>query len=328
MLSPGFRDGIPAFHPRTSSPAEPAVAWVAARPPRRGMPSSPAVQNPAAPPSMGGISQRKMTSIPEGPASLSMGGGGVQQTKPSFPAGPGGPISWPYSSRELSGPSSIPDSPAVPFLASAGGVTQSKPTFPSSPQGHGVPLLGGAGDSAVSSPMFTPVTGSTSSQSLSANPQLGHVSTPPGQEADMSFGSVTQGGQKEVAELGDGMLPPLGYLRPGFQGGELSTTTSMFEHGDSEREIEGIKYAPMAPYASAEMLSPLSPGSMESVGQVPNLFYLFLTGQLPPGTVSHVQTDYMAGRDHTTQVGYEEYQPVTSNFPQMQAPMDWQKAHS
>ncbi|XP_015230108.1 PREDICTED: uncharacterized protein LOC107084686 [Cyprinodon variegatus] len=99
---------------------------------------------------------------------------------------------------------------------------------------------------------------------------------------------------------------PLEYPESFYLGGELSNLASIYEDGNSEQEIKDFSLVPSYPL-SAERdylgVMPLPYGRPV----VPNLFYLFLTGQLPHGTVSHIQTDYEVGGDHATHVGYESF---------------------
>lgn len=107
--------------------------------------------------------------------------------------------------------------------------------------------------------------------------------------------------------------PPGPYPRPVFQAGELSKSASIFEHGDEERETEEQGFMPpysSAPQGAQEMPAAfVSEGPMQPVshGFKPDLYHLFLTGQLPPGTHSHFQSDYETGRDHWGEVHYERY---------------------
>ncbi|CAG6016769.1 unnamed protein product [Menidia menidia] len=71
---------------------------------------------------------------------------------------------------------------------------------------------------------------------------------------------------------------------------------------------------PMPPTYPGGPMPPIYPGGPV----LPNLFYLFLTGQLPHGTVTHVQTDFEAGKDRTTQAGYESYRMSSENPTQGQ----------
>lgn len=95
-----------------------------------------------------------------------------------------------------------------------------------------------------------------------------------------------------------GVSPP----RPGpmYQAGELSHYEGSFENGAYERETEEKGFMPPPP--------PM----MEAAGQVANsqplpypgywgfypyYDYMFLTGQYPPGTVSHASSSYVHGQD-------------------------------
>ncbi|XP_007545481.1 vegetative cell wall protein gp1-like [Poecilia formosa] len=111
------------------------------------------------------------------------------------------------------------------------------------------------------------------------------------------------GPEQEVLE---GETEPLAYQESSYQGGELSHYASLYEHGDSEHETEDY-VVPVYPYGAGWMPIGVMPPRLYLSQVVPNMFYLCLTEQLPHGTVSHIQTNYEAGRDHATQVGYEKY---------------------
>lgn len=125
--------------------------------------------------------------------------------------------------------------------------------------------------------------------------------------------------EMETEELKPMLPPPPGlYPEPVLQAGELSNYMSIYEHGNNERETEEEGSPP--PYYSvayrAEELppAPLSGSFMHPVpiGLEPKLYYLFLTGQLPPGTLSHFQSNYESGNNRFGEVHYERYYyPVT-----------------
>ncbi|XP_039995154.1 uncharacterized protein LOC120796406 [Xiphias gladius] len=128
--------------------------------------------------------------------------------------------------------------------------------------------------------------------------------------------------ERETEELNLLLLPPPPlppYLGPDFKAGELSHYESIYEHGNEERETEeqGLKQLPPYELSAGQMsdshLQPVPP-SLGPVG--PSQYYLFLTGQLPPGTVSHFQSDYETGSDHWDEDHYERY-----HFPIAQSPI-------
>lgn len=108
--------------------------------------------------------------------------------------------------------------------------------------------------------------------------------------------------------------PPAPYPEPFYQAGEFSNYASIVEHGNEERETEDQGFLP--PYSSppkAYKLPVVSPevsapeDSDHSQGFQPNLYRLFMRGQLPPGTLSHFRSDYETGGDHWDEVHYERY---------------------
>ncbi|XP_012719432.2 vegetative cell wall protein gp1 [Fundulus heteroclitus] len=119
-----------------------------------------------------------------------------------------------------------------------------------------------------------------------------------------SIGSLEQG-------ISKGEVEPLPFAYPAFpyRGGELSKSAALYEHGSSAHETEDYGFFPKYPYGGLPMGARL-PAPLPYLKRVPpNLFYLFMTGQLPHGTVSHMQTDYEAGGDRASQVGYERFLP-------------------
>lgn len=117
--------------------------------------------------------------------------------------------------------------------------------------------------------------------------------------------------ETEELSFGPPPPPPAPYPEPVYQGGEFSKYASIFEHGNEERETEEQGFLP--PYSAppnAYKLPVASPEESErsvSQGFQPNLYPLFMTGQLPPGTLSHFQSDYETGGDHWGEVHYERY---------------------
>lgn len=145
--------------------------------------------------------------------------------------------------------------------------------------------------------------------------------------------------ERETEELS--FMPPPPYPGPGFQAGELSHYKAIYEDGNEERETETQGFLPppyvRAPQEAEELAAPVTSeeapvlpvpqtlGAMRS-----DQYYGFLTGQFPPGTVSHFQSDYETGRDHWGEVHYERYHfPQYPTIPtQTQVPSDelWQQA--
>ena len=111
---------------------------------------------------------------------------------------------------------------------------------------------------------------------------------------------------------------------PQFQGGELNKYAQIAEYGNSESETEEQGFLP-APPPGAQALSreeapredlprdiqPSGPGS-----SLANSFYpypddyLFLTGQYPPGTVTHASSSFEQGAD-----GYQDTHYIRYYYP-------------
>ena len=175
-------------------------------------------------------------------------------------------------------------------------------------------------------PVWDPVEESTTAHSVSRNPQprrnLGFPPPPPpppfqGGELEHYEESFEHGDSERETEELNNMPPPPPYLGSDFKAGELSRYEAMYEHGNEERETEEQGFQPLPPYELSATSMPDSrslPGPSH-VGPVgPSQYHLFLTGQLPPGTVSHYQYDYDSGRDNWDEVHYEKY-----HFPDSQS---------
>lgn len=134
--------------------------------------------------------------------------------------------------------------------------------------------------------------------------------------------------ERETEELSFPAPPPPPYPGPDFQAGELSRYESVYEHGNTERETEDQGFMPVPPYLPAELgAEELSAHSISEEGPKelvsehlrpigPSYYYLFLTGQLPPGAYSHFQSDYETGSDHWDEDHYERY-----HYPNAQSPI-------
>ncbi|KAL7396080.1 hypothetical protein ABVT39_028245 [Epinephelus coioides] len=135
-----------------------------------------------------------------------------------------------------------------------------------------------------------------------------------------------------------------------YQAGELSHFEESFEHGNSERETEEQGWMPPPPplpfaaseeSAGAGFISQPQPdsGFISQPQPEPNMGgswfpypyydYMFLTGQYPPGTVTHTSSSFEQGRDHWQDAHYERYyQPQnpapaeqTETFTDLAAPL-------
>ncbi|XP_074504871.1 uncharacterized protein LOC141775426 isoform X2 [Sebastes fasciatus] len=98
-----------------------------------------------------------------------------------------------------------------------------------------------------------------------------------------------------------------------YQAGELSNYAKKFEHGNSERETEEQGWLPPPPplpvsvekYARQGFtIQPQPNFNSESWGPYPRHAFMFVTGQHPPGTVTHTTSSYEQGRDHWQDVHY------------------------
>lgn len=171
-------------------------------------------------------------------------------------------------------------------------------------------------------PTTVPMEGSSPARLVSRSPQLQFSANPSPafQEGELQRfeRGLERGDSKRETEAVNFGPTPFSNQKPNFQSGELSNFASVYEQGNSQGETDYV--VPMSHYAPTEMLRPFAPGIMQPGSPymrpvVPNLFYLFLTGQLPHGTVSHMQSDYETGEDHTTQVGFEPHQSPFAENP-------------
>ncbi|XP_071336397.1 uncharacterized protein [Trachinotus anak] len=190
-------------------------------------------------------------------------------------------------------------------------------------------------------PGWDPVEESTTAHSVSRTsqprPGIGLPPPPPlfqaGELAHYEDNLVHGTEERETEELNLVPPPPPPYPGPLFQAGELDHYESVLEHGNEERETETEEpiYAHGSRARESESLMRLppfelynpptsnsnlqpAPPAVSPVG--PSKYYLFLTGQLPPGTFSHFESDYESGIDHWDDVHYERY-----HFPIAQSPV-------
>ncbi|XP_030261641.1 atrophin-1-like [Sparus aurata] len=107
---------------------------------------------------------------------------------------------------------------------------------------------------------------------------------------------------------------------PQFQGGELNKYAQIAEYGNSEYETEEQGFLPAPPPPGAQALSgeesprDVQPSGLDSrlaksLYPYPNA-YLFLTGQHPPGTVTHSSRSFEQGADN-----YEDTHYMRYNYP-------------
>ncbi|XP_073349246.1 uncharacterized protein [Pagrus major] len=111
-------------------------------------------------------------------------------------------------------------------------------------------------------------------------------------------------------------LPP----PPQFQAGELNKYAQISEFGNSESETEEQGFLPPPPGAQAlsrqDAQTILTPSNVQPSGLdssvVQSLYphptdYLFLTGQYPPGTVTHSSSSFEQGADNYQDTHYVRY---------------------
>lgn len=220
-------------------------------------------------------------------------------------------------------PSSV-NHPAVSFLyiPARNRVYSSPGTYPANPS-SGVSGVTTWTPGFGQDPAEESVTRYTMSRTSQPLPNIGLPPPPPlfqAGELETYNENLEHGSSEmETEELSFMPPPPVPHQGPGFQAGELNEYSSVLEHGNEARETEEQGFMPFHSSAprGAEGLSAASKseGPMQPVSQElgPNEYYLFLTGQLPPGTVSHFASDYESGIDHWSEVHYEKYYPVSQD---------------
>ncbi|XP_039975963.1 CREB-regulated transcription coactivator 3-like [Xiphias gladius] len=117
--------------------------------------------------------------------------------------------------------------------------------------------------------------------------------------------------------------PPLPPPGPVYQAGELSHFEGTYENGDYQMETEEQGYLPPLPppppmHGSARQGLTSVPQPNSHFGVYPYYDYMFLTGQYPPGTVSHYSSSYEQGRDHWQDAHYVKDYALHSIGPSQQ----------
>ncbi|KAM4590735.1 uncharacterized protein PAE49_011848 [Odontesthes bonariensis] len=298
----------PAIYPRTSKPAQ--TVWVVARPQRKNLPGSPLNPQVPAVSQVVDVPQKKVTFLdPEGPTNWV-----AQPPKRAFPNPPSNPQApTPWVANHS--PQNLPDAASNPRESWMAGKENPVVYTPASSSTLGA----------------LPVEDPTPAQFGSGNSQSGpgiNVSPvyQPGDLHHFQAGLDQGNSNSETRQVMDSVVPPPFPPPPPsiYQGGALTTSSSLYEHGNFEHETEDDSFMPVPPYAPGELQSSFSSGPVPPA--IPNLFYLFLTGQLPHGTVTHVQSDYETSKDRSSQIGYDTYHfssSANSDPIQTQAPSDW-----
>lgn len=111
--------------------------------------------------------------------------------------------------------------------------------------------------------------------------------------------------------------PPLPPPGPMYQAGELSQYEQNVEYGDYQHETEDQGYMPPPPppmlvsseqsYTSPQGYTSLPQPQARGWGPYPYYDYMFLTGQYPPGTVTHSSSSYEQGHDSWQDSHYVRY---------------------
>ncbi|TMS17196.1 hypothetical protein E3U43_001265 [Larimichthys crocea] len=120
--------------------------------------------------------------------------------------------------------------------------------------------------------------------------------------------------------------PPLPPPGPMYQAGELSQYEQNVEYGDYQHETEDQGYMPPPPppmlvsseqsYTSPQGYTSLPQPQARGWGPYPYYDYMFLTGQYPPGTVTHSSSSYEQGHDSWQDSHYVRYYGPYDQVPQ------------
>ncbi|XP_028296117.1 uncharacterized protein LOC114458069 [Gouania willdenowi] len=113
-------------------------------------------------------------------------------------------------------------------------------------------------------------------------------------------------------------FPPEGPSVPEFTSGELSHMENTFEHGSNDRETERQGEDPRRPpfFPGPMPRLPFGPAGGLEAGLsasfpgpywYPYYDWMFLTGQYPPGTVSHFSSSFEQGKDDWQDSNYDKH---------------------
>ncbi|CAK6971953.1 protein PRRC2A-like [Scomber scombrus] len=136
--------------------------------------------------------------------------------------------------------------------------------------------------------------------------------------------SVSAGMERSAGTPGVGSSGPVNVSPPiypppppAYQAGELSHLEEAFEHGDYETETEdqGFYPPPLPMQASAGQAFTSQPLPGPGLGRYwgggyPYYDYMFLTGQYPPGTYTHLSFNQEQGMDNWEDAHYRRYYPA------------------
>lgn len=138
--------------------------------------------------------------------------------------------------------------------------------------------------------------------------------------ASMERSAGTHGvGWSGPANVSPPIYPP---PPPAYQAGELSHLEEDFEHGNYETETKDQGFYPPPMQASigqAFTRQPLPGPGMGRYwggyrGSYPYYEYMFLSGQYPPGTYTHLSFNKEQGMDNWEDIHYERYYPAQQTW--------------
>ncbi len=121
------------------------------------------------------------------------------------------------------------------------------------------------------------------------------------------------------------MSPPGPPPLPEYRAGELSKYKKIYEHGNSESETEEQGFLPPPPGTQA-LSGQDSTSERQSLGpgriwaELPYPYdYMFLTGQYPPGTITHSSSSFEQGTDYWHDTHYvRDYFPASPSTEQLE----------
>ncbi|XP_042275856.1 protein PRRC2A-like [Thunnus maccoyii] len=215
----------------------------------------------------------------------------------------------PYNapSKGVSEPAYLPAPQWAPSSTQTGVQRKPAPSFGSS-SSSGPALSGYGGSSLTNSPASSTQPGAAFQP---ASGDINWIVAPP---SISSVGEMSVGTHGVGSSRPENVSPPLPPPGPVYQAGELSHFEEAFENGDYQRETEeqGLlpPLPPPAPISAGQGFTS-QPQPESSIGGSWNIYphydYMFLTGQYPPGTVSHYSSSNEQGSNNWEDVHYIRY---------------------
>lgn len=142
-------------------------------------------------------------------------------------------------------------------------------------------------------------------QSDSSAPGSVPVSSVPAAEPVPVFSSAPDPETVLVLPNPPAPMPPSQQI---YKPGKVIRQTAIYKHGNEESEFHdtGDLLPPHHPHALTENSDPeASSLELPEMEHDDQFFQMFLTGQLPPGTITHISSTYEHGHNEWTNIGFE-----------------------